>query len=80
MQRFGQQLLLALDYAHESGVIHTAYMRLKSDTKEIMDIQPQNIMLQIPDLSIIDDYLQKTTPGPEAYDSNSMLRRLRLNR
>lgn len=23
MQRFGQQLLLALDYAHRSGVIHT---------------------------------------------------------
>ncbi|KAJ5724073.1 hypothetical protein N7488_002108 [Penicillium malachiteum] len=28
-------------------------------------------MVQIPDLSIIDDYLQKTTPGPEAYDSTS---------
>ena len=26
MQRFGQQLLLALDYAHQSGVIHTGML------------------------------------------------------
>ncbi|CAG8897677.1 unnamed protein product [Penicillium egyptiacum] len=58
MRRFGQQLLLASDYAHRSGVIHT-------------DIQPRNIMIQIPDLSIIDDYLKNTTPDPMAYDPSS---------
>ncbi|KKK25487.1 hypothetical protein ARAM_002071 [Aspergillus rambellii] len=40
IQRFTKQLLLALDYAHRSGVIHT-------------DIQPRNVMIQISDLSII---------------------------
>ncbi|PTU24481.1 hypothetical protein P175DRAFT_0506128 [Aspergillus ochraceoroseus IBT 24754] len=45
IQRFTKQLLLlALDYAHRSGVIHT-------------DIQPRNVMIQISDLSIIDKYL-----------------------
>ncbi|KAE8356786.1 kinase-like domain-containing protein [Aspergillus coremiiformis] len=47
IQRFAKQLLLALDYAHRSGVIHG-------------DIQPRNIMIQIPNCSIIDKYLKET--------------------
>ncbi|KAE8154411.1 kinase-like domain-containing protein [Aspergillus avenaceus] len=47
IRRFTRQLLLALDHAHQSGVIHG-------------DIQPRNIMIQIPDLAIINDYLRKT--------------------
>ncbi|KAL4783991.1 kinase-like domain-containing protein [Aspergillus varians] len=58
MQRFTKQLLLALDYAHQSGIIHT-------------DIQPRNIMIQITDFSIIDDYLKATPADPAAYDSTS---------
>ncbi|KAJ5958103.1 uncharacterized protein N7479_005253 [Penicillium vulpinum] len=64
VQRFGQQLLLAIDHAHRSGVIHTA---LRKST----DIQPRNIMVQIPELSIIDDYLRNTTPDPVAYNPSS---------
>ncbi|PLB37677.1 uncharacterized protein BDW47DRAFT_106608 [Aspergillus candidus] len=47
MQRFTKQLL-GLDYAHQSGIIHT-------------DIHPRNIMVRIGDFSIIDDYLAKTS-------------------
>ncbi|KAK9367916.1 kinase-like domain-containing protein [Lipomyces kononenkoae] len=58
MQRFTQQLLLALDYAHQSCVIHT-------------DIQPRNIMVQIPDFSVIDDYLRETPTDLAAYEPTS---------
>ncbi|KAK9235405.1 kinase-like domain-containing protein [Lipomyces kononenkoae] len=58
MQRFTKQLFLALDYAHQSGVIHT-------------DIQPRNIMVQLTDFSIIDDYLRETPADPAALDPTS---------
>ncbi|TVY51582.1 Serine/threonine-protein kinase SRPK [Lachnellula cervina] len=45
--RFATQLLQALDYAHTCGVIHT-------------DIQPNNIMVQVPDESLINRYLERT--------------------
>lgn len=44
---------------------------LRAKKKEHIDIQPRNIMVQIPDLSIIDDYLKNTTPDPAAYDPDS---------
>lgn len=76
MKRFGRQLLLALDYAHRSGVIHTGMpiqnrKRARGLRKDHIDIQPRNIMVQIPDLSTIDDYLKNTTPDPMAYDPGS---------
>jgi serine/threonine-protein kinase SRPK3 len=36
-----------------------------------IDIQPRNIMVQIPDLSTINDYLKNTTPDPTTYDPSS---------
>ncbi|KAL5345962.1 hypothetical protein ACLOAV_008992 [Pseudogymnoascus australis] len=47
-KRFMRQLLLALDYAHTAGVIHT-------------DIKPDSIMVQIKDLAIIDRFLAETS-------------------
>ncbi|KAL3420982.1 serine/threonine protein kinase [Phlyctema vagabunda] len=47
VQKFTKQLLQAIDLAHSSGVIHT-------------DIQPGNIMVQLPDESFIHQYLQET--------------------
>ncbi|KAI0856463.1 serine/threonine protein kinase [Xylaria cubensis] len=47
MRRFTIQLLLALDYSHEYGIIHT-------------DIQPSNIFVKFRDYSLIDSvYLKK---------------------
>jgi serine/threonine-protein kinase SRPK3 len=38
---------------------------------KLVDIQSRNIMVQIPDISIIEDYLKNTTPDPVAYDPSS---------
>ncbi|WEW60805.1 serine/threonine protein kinase [Emydomyces testavorans] len=53
LKRFVKQLLLALDYAHQSGVIHTG-----------QDIQPNNIMIKIKDHSHVDEYLEATAADP----------------
>lgn len=37
----------------------------------MQDIKPQNIMVRIPDFSIIDKYLQERPAGPAAYDPTS---------
>lgn len=50
LKRFVKQLLLALDYAHSSGVIHT-------------DITPQNIMIKMKDESFIGDWYISATEG-----------------
>ncbi|KAE9966880.1 hypothetical protein BLS_006763 [Venturia inaequalis] len=42
IKRFAKQLLLALDHAHKSGVVHT-------------DIKADNVMIQLPDQNIIKD-------------------------
>ncbi|RDI80377.1 hypothetical protein Vi05172_g9552 [Venturia inaequalis] len=54
MKRFVKQLLLALDYAHKSGVIHT-------------DIKSDNIMVQLPNDRVVSEYLDdipKSKPKP----------------
>jgi serine/threonine-protein kinase SRPK3 len=48
LKRFTQQILQALDYAHSSGVIHT-------------ELTPQNVMIQLPDESIIGDFVLDAT-------------------
>ncbi|KAI2101906.1 hypothetical protein LOZ34_005632 [Ophidiomyces ophidiicola] len=59
MRRFTIQLLLALDYAHEHGVIHT-------------DIKPDNIFVQIPDDSLISElYLPNNPADPAAFDPST---------
>ncbi|KAN0074302.1 Protein kinase-like domain containing protein [Elaphomyces granulatus] len=55
VQRFTKQLLLALDYAHASRVIHT-------------DIHQGNIMIKIRDYSVIDEYLDKTANDTGIFD------------
>ncbi|OOF95335.1 hypothetical protein ASPCADRAFT_207809 [Aspergillus carbonarius ITEM 5010] len=45
MKRITKQLLLALEYAHDSGVIHT-------------DIKQDNIMVKVRDPSMVDRYLK----------------------
>ncbi|KAI8946735.1 serine/threonine protein kinase [Xylaria longipes] len=51
MRRLTIQLLLALDYAHYYGVIHT-------------DIQPSNIFVKFRDYSLIESVYLKKTPVP----------------
>ncbi|CAG8972541.1 hypothetical protein HYALB_00001233 [Hymenoscyphus albidus] len=55
---YSWQLLAALDYAHSCGVIHT-------------DIQPRNIMMKIPDESVIERYLETSEPvsNPDTQES-----------
>lgn len=50
LKKFAAQLLLALDYAHMHGVIHT-------------DVKPDNIMIKMKDESVIDDWYMETTEG-----------------
>ncbi|KAI9929454.1 hypothetical protein MW887_000926 [Aspergillus wentii] len=59
MRRFTFQLLIALDYAHDCGVVHT-------------DIKPSNIMVKIKNESVISDlYLPNNPPDPAAYNSST---------
>ncbi|KAI1747774.1 serine/threonine protein kinase [Xylaria castorea] len=51
MRRFAIQLLLALDYAHYYGVIHT-------------DIQPDNIFVKFRDYSLVESVYLKKLPVP----------------
>jgi serine/threonine-protein kinase SRPK3 len=55
-QRVAVQLLLALDYAHTFGVIHT-------------DLKPTNVFVQLEDESLISrSYLPATPADPTAFD------------
>ncbi|CAG8952408.1 hypothetical protein HYFRA_00001155 [Hymenoscyphus fraxineus] len=60
VQLYSWQLLAALDYAHSCGVVHT-------------DIQPGNIMMKIPDESLIERYLETSEPvsNPETQESTA---------
>ncbi|KAK2734038.1 hypothetical protein FQN57_001873 [Myotisia sp. PD_48] len=59
MRRFTIQLLLALDYAHDQGVIHT-------------DIKPDNIFVQIKHPSLISErYLPNNPADPAAFDPST---------
>ncbi|TVY54735.1 Serine/threonine-protein kinase SRPK [Lachnellula suecica] len=63
--KFATQILQALDYAHTCGVIHTGKSLnsiIKCSVVSIMllDIQPGNIMIQVPDESLINGYLEST--------------------
>lgn len=63
VQRFTTQLLKAIDCAHECGVIHTGTLSWPSSqyiSDIIVDIKQSNIMVQIPDESIIQTFLEKT--------------------
>ncbi|RDL36461.1 uncharacterized protein BP5553_05813 [Venustampulla echinocandica] len=59
-KRFTRQLLWALDYAHDAGVVHT-------------DIKPDNIMVQIRDMSIIDHYLAENPVEPMLLNDPAIL-------
>lgn len=80
-KRFTRQLLLALDYAHTSGVIHTGECSINhirsrlSDKKKFRhaDIKPDNIMIQLKDMSIIDDYLAKNPVDPALLNDPAIL-------
>lgn len=70
MKRFVEQLLLALNYAHTSGAIHTGTLDqhntiVNSLTRRVLDIPPANIMLQINDQSIVEDFYLPDTEHSE---------------
>lgn len=63
VQRFTKQLCQAIDCAHECGVTHTDTLTQSSTAKQsdiAVDIKQSNIMLRIPDESIIQTFLDKT--------------------
>lgn len=59
IKRFAKQLLLALDHAHKSGVIHTGmairYLSMYGADTFSPDIKSDNIMIELPDQNIIKD-------------------------
>ncbi|PMD34411.1 kinase-like protein [Hyaloscypha variabilis F] len=57
VQKFTRQLLHALEYAHGRGVIHTE------------DIQPSNIMIQIPDESLLTPHISIPNILPDTSSS-----------
>ncbi|EGX95415.1 srpk, putative [Cordyceps militaris CM01] len=56
IRRFTIELALALDYAHERGVIHT-------------DIQPNNIFIRIRDRTLLEGYFRDEAPTRQNRDS-----------
>lgn len=78
MRRFTIQLLLALDYAHDCGVIHTGRSSIclvpLSDPllTTSPDIKPDNIFVQIQDDSLISElYLPNNPADPAAFDTST---------
>lgn len=78
VQLYTYQLMQALDYAHSCGVIHTGkftreMMELKYANPHWVDIQPSNIMMQVPDESLIEKWLETSEPAtsPDSQDSSS---------
>ncbi|KFY27916.1 hypothetical protein V493_03243 [Pseudogymnoascus sp. VKM F-4281 (FW-2241)] len=62
-KRFTWQLLLALDYAHAAGFYSSAHS----------DIKPDNIMVQIKDLSTISTYVAETPIDPAHLNDPAVL-------
>lgn len=72
VKRFVSQILQAIEFAHSCGVIHTGkYSRITSESRfsSFADIQPGNIMVQLPDKACIETYLKATAVPEEASSS-----------
>lgn len=72
MHRFAIQLVVALDFAHEDGVIHTGmYMTFRSkrnyldQTDYKLDIKPDNIFVKFRDYSLIESGYLLEVPIPQ---------------
>lgn len=67
MRRFTIEIALALDYAHDQGVIHTGQhispFRCGSNKLNAIDIQPSNIFVQIRDRTLLKRYLEEEKPS-----------------
>jgi serine/threonine protein kinase len=76
VKKFLKQILLALDYTHKAGVIHTGLfiiaLRVISTDPET-DIKTDNIMIQLPDDNIIEDQYLTRADLPEPDRNGSEL-------